>query len=102
MGARPPSDAGRDLLSPPALAVSNGRVAAFRGRITRADFPTPPELADRDPSRAPAEHVGGLRAELIRRDGAVCLGRTYQQNPLRVLRPVAERPGAPALLFLMN
>jgi urease accessory protein len=30
------------------------------------------------------------------------LGRTYQQNPLRVLHPVTERPGAPSLLFLLN
>jgi urease accessory protein len=89
MGTQPL--AGPGVLTPP-----------FRARITRADFPSPPELADRDPAAAPGEHVGGLRAELRLRDGRVELGRTYQQNPLRVLSPVAERPGSPALLFLLN
>jgi urease accessory protein UreH len=88
MGTQP--TAGQGLLTPPAA------------RITRADLPPPPELLDRDPAAAPCEHVGGLRAELRLRDGRVCLGRTYQQNPLRILRPVAERPGAPALLYLLN
>jgi urease accessory protein len=83
--------AGQGVVTPP-----------FQARITRADFPPPPELADRDPARAPAEHVGGLRAELRVRDGSVHLGRTYQQNPLRILRPVAEHAGGPALLFLLN
>ena len=58
------------------------------------DFPPPPELADRDPGRAPGEHVGGLRAELKLRDGDVRLGRTYQQNPLRILCPGS--PSGPA------
>ncbi|MBX6311794.1 MAG: urease accessory protein UreD [Isosphaeraceae bacterium] len=74
----------------------------LRARITRADFPPPPELADRDPGAAPTEHIGGLRAELRWRDGQLHLGRTYQQNPLRVLVPISERPGTPTLLFLLN
>lgn len=75
---------------------------SFGGRITRRDFPPPRELADRDPAAAPAEHVGGLRAELRLKDGAVRLGRTYYQNPLRAIAPVIDRPGGPALLYLMN
>jgi len=73
-----------------------------QARISRADFQPPPELADRDPALAPAEHVGGVRTELRLHEGVVGLGRTYYQNPLRVLMPVAERPGSEALLFLMN
>jgi urease accessory protein len=73
-----------------------------RPLITREDFPTPPELAGRDPALAPGEHVGGLRAELRVRDGEVRLGRCYHQNPLRLMSPIAERPGGPALLLLMN
>lgn len=77
-------------------------IAPFGGKITRADFPRPPELTDRPAEAAPTEHVGGLRAELLWRDGQLHLGRTYQQNPLRVLLPISEHPGAPSLLFLLN
>lgn len=92
-----PPLAGQGVLTPPAPMSS-----LFRARITHADFPTPPELADRDPTVAPSEHVGGLRGELRLQDGLVRLGRTYQQNPLRVLVPLQSAPGAPALLFLLN
>ena len=85
------SSAGQGILIPSAPA-----------RITRADFPSPPELQDRDPALAPGEHVGGVRIELRLRDGQVQLARTYQQNPLRILRPVAEYPEGPALLYLLN
>jgi len=70
--------------------------------IERQDFAVPPELMGRDPNEAPGEHVGGLRAELRVRDGAVRLGRSYYQNPLRVFHPIEEYPGGPALLLLMN
>lgn len=83
-------------------AGKNVVISSFRGRITRADFPVPPELEGRDPATAPSQHVGGLRAELRLRDGQMHLGRSYQQNPLRVLVPITERRGAPSLLFLLN
>ncbi len=71
-------------------------------RIGREDFPPPPELADRDPARAPSGHVGGLRAELHALNGVCQLGRTYFQNPVRVVRPLSEGPDGPSLLYLMN
>ncbi len=70
--------------------------------IEREDFAVPPELVGRDPALAPSEHVGGLRAEVRVRDGAVRLGRCYHQNPVRVMHPIEEFPGGPALLLLMN
>ena len=79
-----------------------GVLRAYRPRITRDDFPPPPEFAGRDPDAAPSSHVGGLRAELLLRDGRMALGRTYQQNPLRAARPVDDGPGTPGLLYLMN
>src|SRR5947209_5593953 len=97
MGTQPP--AGPGVLSPPPARPGP---SPFRARITRADFPAPPELADRDPAAAPAEHVGGVVAELRAADGLVRLGRSYQQNPLRVITPVQPGPGEPALLFLIN
>jgi len=93
MGTPTTPGQGRDLLNTPARPSP---------RIVRADFPTPPELADRDPSAAPGEHVGGVRAELKLHDGDVHLGRSYHQNPLRILFPLSERPGGPALLYLIN
>jgi len=93
MGTPTTAGQGRDLLNAPPRTSP---------RIHRGDFPAPPELADRDPAVAPGEHVGGVRAELKLRDGDVHLGRSYHQNPLRVLFPLAERPGGPALLYLIN
>lgn len=78
------------------------RADSFGARITRADFPPPPEMADRDPASAPDGHVGGLRAELLGRDGETHLGRVYFQNPVRVIRPIQVQPGGPTLLYLMN
>src|SRR5690348_10999479 len=95
MGPQPP--AGARVLTPP-----RPQPAPLRARITRADFPAPPELADRAPGSAPAEHVGGVAAELREAGGVVRFGRTYQQNPLRVIMPLQAAPGAPALLFLIN
>jgi urease accessory protein len=74
----------------------------FGARITRSDFPPPPELSDRDPAQAPDGHVGGLRAELHDRDGETHLGRVYYQNPVRVIRPLTPQKGGPSLLYLMN
>lgn len=95
MGTQPTASPG--LLTPPLTQADR-----FGARITRADFPSPPELADRDPAHAPDGHVGGLRAELRDRDGETQMGRVYFQNPLRIIRPVAVRPGGPSLLYLMN
>jgi urease accessory protein len=86
------------LIPPPARPA----VQALRGRITRGEFAVPPELADRDPESAPAEHVGGVALELRAADGLVRLGGTYQQNPLRVITPLQAAPGEPAILFLIN
>lgn len=93
MGTPTTAGQGRDLLNAPSRPAR---------RITRGDFPAPPELADRDPATAPGEHVGGVRAELKLRDGEARLGRSYHQNPLRILFPLAERPGGPSLLYLIN
>ncbi len=82
--------------------LTRERSDAFGARINRADFPPPPELADRDPANAPDGHVGGLRAELRCRDGETQLGRVYFQNPVRVIRPVTVQRGGPSLLYLMN
>ena len=87
---------------PDLLKRARAEADAFGARITRDDFPAPPELADRDPAGAPDGHVGGLRAELRSRDGQMHLGRTYFQNPVRVIRPLTVEPGGPSLLYLMN
>ncbi len=93
MGTPTTAGEGRDLLKSPIRPMA---------RIGRHDFPTPPEMADRDPGSAPSEHVGGVRAELKLRDGDVHLGRSYHQNPMRITFPLTERLGGPALLYLMN
>ncbi len=62
MGTQPVAGAVLVKTTPPNLPP-------FSARITRADFPPPPELADRDPATAPGGHVGGLRAELHQPEG---------------------------------
>ena len=93
MGPPTTSGSGQPILNGPARPSP---------RIGRGDFPPPPELADRDPAAAPGEHVGGVRAELKLVGGEVKLGRSYHQNPLRILHPLPERAGGPSLLYLIN
>lgn len=92
---------GTQQIAGPGLLKAPPSVDRHGARITRADFPVPPELLDRDPAHAPDGHVGGLRAELRDRAGETQMGRVYFQNPLRIIHPLTVQEGGPSLLYLM-
>ncbi len=75
--------------------------SSFR-RITAADFVTPPEFRALYMAGNEAGRIGGLRLELVARNGQTRLGACYQQVPLRVLPPFQPDPAQLALLYLIN
>ena len=71
-------------------------------RITREELLTPPEFRGLHPAEHPAGRVGGARIELMSAGGQTCLGRCYQQIPIRVMPPFHLDAEPAALLYLIT
>jgi urease accessory protein len=77
-------------------------MGAASDRITAADFVTPSELARWSLAADGAGRIGGVRLELLAGRTGTCLGKCYQQVPLRVLPPFRLGPEGSSLVYLLN